>query len=72
MKKVPHIQVDANEMGELEVVVHIKGLRLWRFRFWMVFVLLKIMNLVAPKNLTISLCDCANAKEFINGEEQNS
>jgi hypothetical protein len=49
--------VKINEVGEINLTVHIRGLRAWRFRIMLVGLLLRVIAFVAPKNVHVSACD---------------
>lgn len=49
--------VDINDCGEFEVLIHIKGLKTWRFRIWLAMKLIQLANLVAPRNVYVTTID---------------
>jgi len=65
--------VHVNDIPEVEIKIHILGLRMWRFRLLLVTLLIRMIYFVSPKSVNVSLCDeCISFnKEETNEQEQN-
>lgn len=47
--------VDIHECGELNITVRVKGIQEFRFRFWMMRLLIRVASFVAPRNTKVEL-----------------